>query len=242
MRTLIISFLLIFLLQCIKVHGQQDSLINDPVAYAQLVRIKFGRDQDLINGLLSYAEYRILSGHPYLLFTQYVTGDVIVKGQVYENVFMKYNIDSQALEILYSTQFGGDGNIVLVTDFVDGFSFGGLSFRKMNFENDISKFYQDISTSHFNVYKYWQKEPEIHPDGREVEYPRVSGQFYISVGQGEINEFKGLKSFSKLFPNHKKEIKKLFRSSYLSFRELEPYELTKALYDIDRLLNELEAQ
>ena len=79
---------LLFIVWIIPVNGQQNS-------FTAQVSKAYGPSQELVNGLQFYNKHLLVQGHPYFLDESFVNGYVILNGQEFSNVRIRYDIYSQ---------------------------------------------------------------------------------------------------------------------------------------------------
>ena len=218
-------------------------LLYAPIAgqesFPDLVIQAFGLDQDLVNGVQYSNKYRNARGHPYFLEDKFQNGSVTVEGRKYEDVWLKYDLLSQHVEIEYEDFSGGKSRLITVAARMSAFNFGKYDFRKMTLQGDGELYYQAIRTSSFTCYIHWDKRLVPVHDGAGY-----TGQFSDPrtdcwlERDGTISRFHDRRSFAMLFGEElQKEIARFLKSEHISFRKSGPEELLHALNGIDQLVN-----
>ena len=216
---------------------------SDPLSgYIELVNRAFGQDQELVNGKQYYNRHSRSMGHPYLLEGWAHQGSVTLRGKVYKNIWLKYDIESQQVEVEYSTMNGGDNQVILVNDRVDEFYIGDYYFRHMKLEPELSQiqFYQVLGGGPLVWYIRWEKKlVPISGDSRFIEeFTQPKRHYLVEVG-GNLYEFKGDKSFIRLFPKEiQKEMKRLIRSNHLQIRSASVEQLELFIQAATKLIPE----
>lgn len=223
--------------------GQPLTEVRDPESFARVVKSEYGRDQNLVNGTQLYTPYRINRGHPYFIDPNFKQGYVIIKGQRYDDVRLRYNIDGQNIELEYKTIYGINSYLMPVKDFIDGFSIGGITFQKMEIKENQPEFYQVISTDHFNLYVFWENEPQVSSNTSEgMVYSQADQLYYLEDNYGEIMGITGARGFYKAFPHMKKKIRRSFREAHFYFRDATPPEIIHTMTRLSLLMDEMDAQ
>ena len=65
-----------------------------------------GQDQELVNGMQYYNKHPRSLGHPYLLEGLVHQGSVTIRGKLYSDIWLKYDIHAQQVEVEYRTMNG----------------------------------------------------------------------------------------------------------------------------------------
>lgn len=220
-------------------RGQQSSDLGSP-GYYELVDRAYGQDQELVNGMQYYNHHPRSLGNPYLLEGFVHQGSVSIRGVVYNNIWLKYDIYAQQVEVEYRTLNGADNQVVLVGDRVDNFRIGEHYFRNLSLGGEPERFYQVIGSGRMVCYIMWDKKLiPLSGDSRFIEQFTPPRRKYLLELDGVITEFQGKKDFVKLFPlEKKKEMKKLVRQNSMQFRIASPAQLNLFLIAASNLLNE----
>ena len=223
----------------VPVRGQQLSA-DSPSRYPLLVDRAYGQDQELVNGMQYYDKHPRSLGHPYLLEGFVHQGSVRIRGVIYNNIWLKYDIFAQQVEVEYRTLNGADNQVVLVGDRVDEFRIGEHFFRNLSFNGEQESFYQVIGSGHLICYIGWYKKliPRVSDSRFTEEYTPPKRKYLLEL-DGKISEFQSKKDFVKLFPaDRKKEMKKLVRQNHMQFRIASPDQLNLFLIAASNLLNQ----
>lgn len=233
------AFAFFSLLCFASVQGQQSSTDSRP-AYPLLVDRAYGQDQELVNGKQYYNHHPRSLGNPYLLEGFVHQGFVNLRGVIYSNVWLRYDIYAQQVEVEYRTMNGADNQVVLVGDRLHEFQIGEHYFRNLSVMGEERQFYQVIGSGRMTCYISWEKKliPRVS-DSRFTEEYTASKRKYLLELDGKISEFQSKSDFVKLFPeNRRKEIKRLVRQNSMQFRIATPAQLNLFLMAASRLLNE----
>jgi hypothetical protein len=220
----------------------QKSSTDTPQGYLELVERAFGQDQELVNGLQYYNRHPRSLGHPYLLEGLVHEGSVTLRGQVYNHIWLKFDIHAQQVEVEYQTMNGADNQVILVGDRVDEFSIGNYYFKRLKLEEDPSpyQFYQVIGGGRMIWYIRWEKKlVPISGDSRFIEEYTAPKRDYLLDLDGTVSAFQNKKSFVKLFPKAvQKDLKRLMKKNHLMIKTAKTEELELFLIAASRLLEE----
>lgn len=215
----------------IPVNGQQSS-------FAEQVHKAYGPNQKLVNGVQYYNRYVLVQDHPYFLDDSFVDGSVIINGQEYSPVRIRYNIYSQHLELQYDNFAGASNSLITVNDHIDGFRYGDLWFRKMDLDGE-ENFYQVIATEQFSCFVLWGKKLD------KIDYSLFYGERFTEpscgyqlLWKGDTLDFKSMNTFVKCFhESRRKEIKRFLRQNRFDFKRPAPIEIVRNMHEVSNLLN-----
>lgn len=205
-------------------NAQQDS--DTPADYGKLVHWAYGQDQELVNGLQYYNRHPRSLGHPYLLEGWVHQGTVSIRGKRYRNIWLKYDLYAQHVEVEYQTMNGADNQVILVSNRVDDFSIGSYFFQRMDLGEEVDEeleseqFYQVLGEGRLVWYIRWEKNlVPLVGDPRFIEEYTSPKRSYLLKLDGSVQSFSNKKGFVKLFPESiQKDIKRLIKSNQLQIR------------------------
>jgi hypothetical protein len=238
----VLSATLFLCIVLLPVKAQQDT--DSPPGYGELVQWAYGQDQELVNGLQYYNRHPRSLGHPYLLEGWVHQGSVSIRGKLYSNIWIKYDIYAQQVEVEYRTMGGADNQVILVSNRVDDFSIGNYFFKKMNLgeeldeEQNQEQFYQVIGDGGLVWYIRWDKNlVPLVGDPRFIEEYTSPKRSYLLKLDGSVQPFSNKKGFVKLFPeNVQKDIKRLIKSNQLQIRTASTEQLELFIIAVGNLL------
>jgi hypothetical protein len=198
----------------------QEPTVEPSQEYAALVEWAYGQDQELVIGLQYYNRHPRSLGHPYLLEGLVHKGSVSLRGKLYTEIWLKYDIYDQQVEVEYQTMNGADNQVILVSDRVDNFFIGSYFFEKLKLEEEQEQFYQVIGEGRMVWYIRWEKKLiPVSGNSRFIEEYSSPKRSYLLKLDGSIHSFNNQKSFIQLFPKSiQKDLKKLIRSNNVQIR------------------------
>ncbi|MCK5134490.1 MAG: hypothetical protein KAR19_01785 [Bacteroidales bacterium] len=197
----------------------------------------YGLDQDLVNGVQYHNRYMSCQGHPYFMEDRFASGSVSVRGRIYKDVRLRYDLYSQHVEIEYENFSGGSNVLITITDNVDAFSRGAFEFLKLNLGQEPTRFYQVIRTNVFTCYVY--REKELIPLTNNMlfieQFIKASLTYQMEM-DGRLYEFNNMKSFAALFPeDQQKMIKRYLRRKHFTFRKATPGAIVRNMSAVSNL-------
>ncbi|MCD4710374.1 MAG: hypothetical protein K8R52_05965 [Bacteroidales bacterium] len=207
--------------------------------YSALVEWAYGQDQELVNGMQYYNRHSRSMGHPYLMEGWAHQGSVTIRGKLYSDIWLKYDIHAQQVEVEYRTINGANNQVILVGDRVDDFTIGEYYFRKMKLGEEQEKFYQVLGEGRMVWYIWWEKKlVPVSGDSRFIEEFTNAKRSYLLELDGSVNAFYNKKSFAKLFPKTiQKDMKRLMKMNHLQVRSASPEQLELFILAATHLLN-----
>jgi hypothetical protein len=230
---------LFYLAPSLPASGQQASSDSSP-GFQMLVDRAYGQDQELVNGKQYYDHHPRSLGNPYLLEGFVHQGSVNIRGVTYYNVWLRYDIYYQQVEVEYSTLGGADNQVVLVNDRLKEFRIGQYAFKNLSFQGEEKRIYQVIGSERLICYISWEKKliPRVGDSKFTEQYTPPKRKYLLEL-DGEIHEFQSKRDFIKLFPeSQRKAIKRLVRQNNMQFRIASPEQLNLFLMAASKLLNE----
>jgi hypothetical protein len=239
LRRIILPAILFVSLIQLPLFGQlrTDSPSQD---FTELVVRAYGQDQELVNGLQYYNRNPRAMGHPYLLEGWVHQGSVRIRGKLYPDVWLKFDIHEQQVEVEYRTMNGADNQVILVGDRLDEFTIREQYFRKLQLNGEPEKIYQVIGDGRMILYIGWRKKlVPVSGDSRFIEEFSPPKRTYYLELDGSVSPFSNKKSFVVLFPKEiQKDMRRLIKSNHLLIRTASVKELELFLMAAKRLLED----
>ncbi len=231
-RTCLLFFLasgMILVFTAANSRGQSNSRIAVDILYNYFQSL-YKLDQNLINGFKYYKPHEAVSGNEFFLEDKSSRGKITVNGKKYENVFLKFNIVTQDVILEYDYPPGGKLQIIIDDDKVSEFEIFERTFRKYEFPSTGEQFFQTISAGDLVCLIYWNKI--LVPIGSSLQYAyqfsEEKRKTYLLM-EDQLYQFYGQKSFLKLFPDYKKEIKEYLSRYGWEIKNISDANLTRLL-------------
>ena len=194
--------------------------LNGQLTFHERVAGELGSDQELVNGIQFSNHYGRIDGQPYFLDGKFREGSVYVNSQWYKQVMLRYNLYSQKLEIEYHTAEGHLNQFMSVAEKMSSFTLNGHVFKRLEFPDEESAYYQVISSGSNVCYIAWKKKlgSSKTSSNKENEFSLPEMSYHLKLNQ-ELVDFHNRKTFSEAFPEQmRKDITKLVKQQKYSFK------------------------
>ena len=207
------SFLIPFLLSLSGTLFAQD--------VARVLDQAYGLDQTLCNG----KKYLYLAPagtrqNQYLVSPDYVPGNVTVKGKIYPDLTLNYDIFNQQLLLKYNDGTGIPKILEVSKAWLTTFSLGSRKFEFLNIENN-PRFFQVLGDGPARVLYFWRKTIDLESTVGVVNYyfSHAIREPYV-LKDGQLSPFRSKRSFIRIFPpEHKTEIRDYLRKNKVKIRK-----------------------
>ncbi len=192
-----ISFML--LLQYYPLHAQKMTDLST-LEIREDAESKYGPSAELLNGEKYQYSYKTTRGTPFLWAHVDFESSVQIKGRVYENQKIRFDIYNQLMVLDFTDRFGGPGSMVLNKEWVDHLILNGSLFKKYSNEEGLEKFGQVIYEGRASCIYYWEKKylPDLHEGEKQYYFSDPIRQSFIVVNN-QTCAYKGNRSFIKCF-------------------------------------------
>ncbi|MFC2137337.1 hypothetical protein ACFLTE_04165 [Bacteroidota bacterium] len=221
-RVIIVYILIILDICLIPAFAQQENTIS-----LKDLNESFGNyyrlDQNLINGIQFYNLHPNAPGHAYFNDNEYTIGNIMINNKIYHNVNLKYDLCKQRVLLEYDLLNGGTNQIILHNNDVDEFILNGKLFRKLNFPETGSQFFQIVSDENNIVCLYhWNKQIVANTGSLDsyYQYTDQKKKTYLLI-DNNLYEYNRNLSFVRLFPeNQQPKIKRFIRTNKIKLKEI----------------------
>ncbi len=209
--------------------GQSNISITTDLLYNHFDAL-YKLDQNLINGIKYYKSRETISGTEFFLDNKASHGKITVNGKVYSDVFLKYDLINQDIILEYKYPPGGELQIIIDDDKVTEFEIFDKTFRKHDFQSTGKRFFQIIDAGDLVCLIHWKKI--LLPVGSSLQYTyqysEEKKRTYLLM-KDQLYQFGGQKSFLKLFPGFKSEIKQYLNRYNLEIRNISDEKMIRLL-------------
>lgn len=159
-------------------------------------------------------------GNQYLENNVFLPGSITLKGVVYNNLLINYDVFHQQLLLNYTENSGAVNCIIISDAWLESFSFSGLNFEVINGEG-IKEIFQVIGKGTFRVIYKWRKEYNLDTSYGATNYVFSSlkrGMFLLK--NGSKMKYWNNKSFLSLFnPEIKDDLKEYLKDQRINVRK-----------------------
>ncbi len=223
-KILLLLFLLSFFSNALLL-GQNDSNIQSQISDVLTnTNLVYGPDEMLENGRLYIPDHPKARGNPYFTDSEWKEGSLIVKGDVYSNVLVKFNVNLDQL-ILKKEYIKKESHIpiILNNNFIDSFSVEDrlfISLHTMPFIPELIGFAELIYKGRIIFLIKHNKEfinrySQSNPYG---DYSKLNSVNYIYEDE-RLTRLNTKRSFLNYFESYKKEIKKYIRQNSIRYKK-----------------------
>ena len=172
----------------------------------------------------------VYMNQPYWISNDFVSGDVVFKGMLYQNVQIRFDAYLQQLVVNTPEKHS---NVCIPMASVERFVLGGFEFTRRNNEFVALLF---TSPQMELVEQLPITVKELFVENAKVQYEFNHNFKYWLLRDGQMYEVDKLKSVLKLFPEHKKELKSFAKTHYLDFKVHRQSSLVSLIKYADELL------
>ena len=229
MNNSIRSFILISLLFFSGNLFSQDSF--------QLFDRVYGMDPLLFNGKkYSYFLPRGTGGNQFLFSTEFLKGDIVIRGKGVYGVDLNYDIYNQKLLLQYLDENGASQIIEISWVWLDRFSLGTKEFKYFFFDGE-ARMYQIMGEGPYHVLFSWRKNLKLTNS--------VGNSFYAFSGpvktmfvlvDGKPHKFSSNRSFTRNFnPEFKDEIRNYIHDNGINLKKSPDQAVTDLINYIGKL-------
>lgn len=216
---------IVFLLLCFMkpVHAQQLKAVGNERVSEKVIQeyMDFVGDQAvLFNGKTELLYNLNLTNHPYLITSEYTSGELKHNNVYYKNIMLRYDLYADELIALMPEK---PYNIVLEKEKVEEAYLNG--YHIVRYDKDK---WPDIPRCNYMIFLYDGKYPVIRRnqvtldqkiENQRVEYTfRIKERFYVRK-DNVYHQVSSKGSLLKLFPDRKKELNAYIKQHKLNFRK-----------------------
>ena len=187
----------------------------------EMISERYGPNQHLINGI-EYVNLHLRSnGHKFLGEDKYNAGTIVLDNKRYHGVLLKYDIFNQHVLLLITHRSGGNKQIILNNLRINNFMIDDKTFYKYSFPGNGTRFYQVLGSNEMACFYHFRKEEISKPvdNNTLAEFTDEKKRCYL-YRNGNLTEFRGNRSFIRIFPGHEPEVKVYLRQNRLRVRKL----------------------
>jgi len=197
-----------------------------PLAFSQKAKTPFGElyglDQELYNGR-RYVYFPPLQtgGHQFLQSEGFSQGSVRLRGKLYTDLLLNFDIYNQQLVMRYLNQLGATEQLAISDAWLQGFSFNGMRFEYLEMADSSWKIAQVIGEKPFEILIFWTKNLSLDTRYGATNHVFSKAQKKTWLRNNELMQaFKNKRDFVKLFSkDFQSDLKKYMRKERFSFKK-----------------------
>jgi hypothetical protein len=141
-----------------------------------------------------------IQGHPFLMESDYEPGAVKIRGRVFEDVLLNYDIYNQELVLKYENLFDAFEYIALSKAWLEEFRIQGKTFVWMQSPVGQGKFFQVIGQDSLKLMVYWEKKLKVsNQTGNTGHYFSEPSKTMYLYRDGKFFKFRNNRNFLDLF-------------------------------------------
>lgn len=232
-------FIILLLLPFSKQLYSQD--IENALTSSQIRSIienTYGPDSRLVSGTLYRgARQGSVAGHPYQIDEKWKTGYVIIDNLLFDSLLLKYDIFDNKLVLNTANISNSAVSLCINMDKTSRFGINGHNFVPFPSGKDVSgrRFSEALVEGTLSYLVLKRKDLNIDGAGVDFSYKTYEHQYLLF--NNELIKFKSKRTFFKLFPAFKDELKKYIRQENLKMPGKRPENLIKLTEYCNTLLN-----
>lgn len=193
----------------------------------------YGLDQELYNGR-RYVYFPPLQtgGHQFLQSESFSQGSVSLRGKLYTDLLLNFDIYNQQLVIRYINQLGATEQLVVSDAWLRVFSFKDMKFEYLQVADSSWKIAQVIGEQPFEILVFWHKDLSLDTRHGATNHVFSKALKKTWLRNNELmQEFKNKRSFVKLFPkDFQSDLKKYMRNERFSFKKASDESIAELLH------------
>ena len=225
MKSLVKYFLIFFVVGCnvTSLVAQKNNTFSQTL---------YKPDPVLYNGKrYSYFPPLQTGGHQFLIGEDFVPGNVRIRGNVYENQQLNYDIYNQQLVLRFTNHIGAVDQLIVSDAWLEGFTLDDLTFEYVLWSDSSWRIAQRIGQQPFEILILWNKNLSLNTRYGATNHIFSKPQKKIFLRQKQvIQPFKNKRQFIKLFPeDFKSQLKKYLSKQGFSFKTASDQEIANLL-------------
>ena len=219
----------------------EDSIYGNESEIAQLEEYfleRYGPDQKLYSGARYYNVHLKSSGHKFLGEDLYQQGKLVIDNRLYDSVQLKYDVFTQQVLLLFEKPGYGTDEIIVNNLRLEEFHLGEKVFKKRFFPETDTLFFQVFEEKYLTILYHFQKEIIMRTTYRNaLEFTQSKRRSYVSIPSGLYN-FNSTRSFIKLFPEHRSELKAYKREHKIQIRWASDNQIRELIEYCNQIMNQ----
>lgn len=226
----LIRSLLLFLLFFIQegIFSQDVSRISDRI---------YGPDPLLFNGKkYTYFMPAGTGGNPFFRSSEFSTGEITIRGEVFSGLLINYDIFNQKLLLQYRSEAGTPEIIEVSEAWLQKFSLGRIHFLYLD-GDELSGIFQVLGEGRYRILYRWRKTLRLSNSAGAAGYSFSAPikERYV-LADGQISPFGSKSKFVDFFPPEKRnDIRKYLQSGGLNVKKASDEVMTLLMNYINNL-------
>jgi hypothetical protein len=170
-------------------------------------------------------------GTPFFSGPDFVKGLVVIRGNTYDNLLLKYDVFNRQLILLYKNSAGADNQIVISDAWLESFNLGATHFEMLAIQDTVKRIYQVIGAGPDRIVYSWSKElaldTRLGATNHEFSDPKKDS--FLLTG-AKLLKYKSNRSFTALFvPEKQAAVKKHLRQQRVKVKKAGDWPMTELI-------------
>ena len=193
----------------------------------------YGADDLLFNGIKYQPIDARVNGNLFFEYKESGNSKLFIKGQVFKNINIKFDIHSEKLVLVKLTNDGIKKKIALNSSYVDSFYLGNHVFINLKYKKDTiskSKYFEKIYSEKDIFLKEYKKTvislyDDYNPKGK---YSDQKYTYYI-YSNNNLVKISTKKAFLNFYNPYKKDIQKYMKENKIAYKSANNEEIIKLM-------------
>jgi len=224
-----------------EIPGRKQQVMEDRLEYIRIFHDSIkGTDRVLVNGEVYYPHQQGAVNHPFFGSESWHQGNVTVKGEVYPDCLVRYDLFTDRLVYLHISD--GAHMLSLNRSDVDGFMIDRSEFLFLSGEHLPENlkmeegYYERIIVGNISLLVRWSKR-RIRNDGFRGDEFRLNRELYLQSGT-EFIELKNDKSLRMALEPYEKETGRFMREQNIHVKTDTPVQIARVLRYYEQIKNQ----
>lgn len=215
-------FLQIFIICIYVVPGHAQNFLDEEQSLYNYVREQYKTSDVLVNGKELFPDDPRINNYPYLFTENWIAADIYIKGEVFYNELIRYNLYSDKLILQFYQNQTLPKAIVIDNQLVDSIDVNGHMFVSVDYlgYSDVDRnFVEYIDGGQIKYciayYKdYIRMYSNLNPYGK---YSELKTNKYL-FRKGKSFKVNNRRQFLRAFPDKKREIRRFLRRNNMKYK------------------------
>jgi hypothetical protein len=193
----------------------------------------YGSDPLLYNGkLYTFFPPFNTGGNQYLKDKQFEKGSLTIRGEVFNDVPLIYDIYNQQLIMKYKSKVGGENLIIISDAWLESFKILGMKFEVFTFQDTLKKYSQVFGEGPLKILYNWSKVLNLDSFHGARNFVFSSPKKEMSLeGENRLLQFSNNKTFCSFFDPAKKNVVKAYlRKNNIRIKKASDATMTSLIY------------
>jgi len=166
----------------------------------------YGSDPSLFNGRrYTFFLPSNTRGNQYFDSPRFERGSVKIRGVIYNDVELNFDIYNQQLILKYKDNIGAASLLIVSDAWLESFSFRGLNFEIISSQDTVKQIFQVLGTGPIRILYHWKKELNLESFQGSQNHMFSESKKDLNLQSGnQVLRYWNNKSFCSLFESDKR--------------------------------------